>query len=228
MTQIILGAVASLVFFVGTPALALAQTAGTYAVTVTNLTRGQNFTPILVASHLRDFSVFTAGSAASNELSQLAEGGDTAPLTTVIQDSGSALAVATADGLLGPGESVTIMIAGDDIYSRISAMAMLIPTNDAFFAIQGMKLPKNSNPRVETAVAYDAGTEPNDELCASIPGPVCGGEGPSPDVDGEGFVHVQAGIHGIGDLDASERDWRNPVARISIVLASEGSAETME
>jgi N-methylhydantoinase B/oxoprolinase/acetone carboxylase alpha subunit len=66
------------------------------------------------------------------------------------------------------------------------------------------------------ALVYDAGTEPNDELCANIPGPVCGGEGGSPDVDGEGFVHIHAGIHDIDDLPAQDYDWRNPGARITI------------
>jgi hypothetical protein len=69
--------------------------------------------------------------------------------------------------------------------------------------------------------AYDAGSERNDELCASIPGPdffECGGPGGGSQVEGgeEGFVHVHSGIHGVGDLVPAERDWRNPVARISI------------
>jgi hypothetical protein len=67
------------------------------------------------------------------------------------------------------------------------------------------------------SVAYDAGSEVNDELCASIPGPDCGGAGAGSPVGGEeGYVHVHTGIHGIGDLDPSERDWRNPVAMITV------------
>ncbi|MDP2419080.1 MAG: hypothetical protein Q8M33_16555 [Hydrogenophaga sp.] len=68
--------------------------------------------------------------------------------------------------------------------------------------------------------AYDSGTEINDELYASIPGPFfaeCNGSGggaaPS---GGEGFVHISAGMHGIGDFKPSNRDWRNPGARITI------------
>ena len=41
--------------------------------------------------------------------------------------------------------------------------------------------------------------------------------------DKEGFIHVHAGIHGIGDLIEAERDWRNPVARIAIIQTSEDS-----
>ena len=32
----------------------------------------------------------------------------------------------------------------------------------------------------------------------------------------QGYVHIHAGIHGIGNLVAADRDWRNPVAHISI------------
>jgi hypothetical protein len=42
------------------------------------------------------------------------------------------------------------------------------------------------------------------------------GGGGQPVGDEEGFVHVHAGIHGIGDLVAADRDWRNPVAQIAI------------
>ena len=59
-------------------------------------------------------------------------------------------------------------------------------------------------------------SEPNDEDCDNIPGPVCDGAGPSPGAGGEDYVHIHAGIHGIDDLVASERDWRNPVAYITI------------
>ena len=33
---------------------------------------------------------------------------------------------------------------------------------------------------------------------------------------GEGYVHIHAGIHGVGNLNPALRDWRNPVAKISI------------
>ena len=96
---------------------------------------------------------------------------------------------------------------------------MLIPTNDAFVSVQGVKIPKGRHKKVVYSPAYDAGSETNDELCASIPGPVCNGIGPSPDDDGEGYVHIHAGIDGgIGDLQplTESRDWRNPVAKITI------------
>jgi len=48
---------------------------------------------------------------------------------------------------------------------------------------------------------------------------VCGGVGGSPGIGGEGFVHIHAGIHGIGDLLPARYDWRNPVAKVVIQRA---------
>jgi hypothetical protein len=101
--------------------------------------------------------------------------------------------------------------------------AMLVPTNDGFFAVNGKPGPRGNMTVVYYSPGYDAGTEVNDELCASIPGPFymeCGGPGGGGDAGGgEGYVHIHPGIHGIGDFMASARDWRNPVARISIHAA---------
>jgi hypothetical protein len=41
------------------------------------------------------------------------------------------------------------------------------------------------------------------------------GTGFHPD-DGEKFVHIHTGIHGIGYIDAILYDWKNPAARIVI------------
>ena len=67
---------------------ALAHTPSIDAITITNLTRGQSFTPILVSTDMRDFTMFTTGSAPTAALSFLAESGDIAPMSTVLQASG--------------------------------------------------------------------------------------------------------------------------------------------
>ena len=186
-----------------------------YEVTITNLTRGQIFTPILVASHKYGVSLFEAGSPASDELSALAEGGDVAPLTGVLSANKKVESTANSGGLLHPGASVTVTVSADDA-KRISLASMLIPTNDAFIALNNVKAPKGNKTMTYYSPVYDAGTEPNDELCISMPGPFCGGDGGSPGAGGEGYVHIHAGIHGIGDLDPSVFDWRNPAAKITI------------
>jgi hypothetical protein len=118
---------------------------------------------------------------------------------------------------LGPGESVTISVETSGKFKYVSVAAMLVPTNDAFVAVNGVRGPKGKDALVIDALAYDAGTELNDESCASIPaGGGCAGEGVSL-ADGEGFVHVHPGIHGVGGLSEATYDWRNPVARVRIV-----------
>ena len=70
------------------------------------------------------------------------------------------------------------------------------------------------------AEAYDAGSERNSEDCAYIPGPPCEGAGVHDPAEAEGYVHIHAGIHGIGPdtelVYPAEHDWRNPVAKITI------------
>ncbi len=183
-------------------------------VTVTNLTRGQTFTPILVVAHNPRARLFQAGAKASDELAILAEDGNVAPLAAALKQLKAVKGVADSGGLLGPGETTTIEVPAHGA-RRVSLAAMLIPTNDAFVSLNSVRAPKHGS-ITYTALAYDAGSEPNDEDCANIPGPVCGGVGESSDAGGEGYVHVHAGIHGIGSLDPAERDWRNPVARITV------------
>lgn len=187
-----------------------------YEITITNVTRGQTFTPILVATHKEGVRLFSTGAPASPELSSLAEGGDTTPLTTMLSANPNVLDVTTVPGLLAPGQSVSVKVRTQGGFTYVSMGAMLIPTNDGFFALNGVRGPKGKGTLSLESPAYDAGSEPNDEHCGHIPGPVCGGEGASPNAGGEGFVHIHAGIHGIGSLPASERDWRNPVAEITI------------
>ena len=128
--------------------------------------------------------------------------------------------IATSDGPLGPGpgETTTVMLERTGGFRYISLAAMMIPTNDGFIALNGVKAPRGHRSAMYLSPAYDAGSEENDESCAHIPGPFgCDGtgEGDNP-ADGEGYVHIHAGIHGIGDIAADVYDWRNPVARVVI------------
>lgn len=187
-----------------------------YEVTITNLTPGQYFTPQLLVTHPSTARLFQAGEMASWELEQLAEGGDTGPLTDLVANV--AADAMTVPGLLGPGETTkaTIMAMGNKRY--LSMAAMLLPTNDTFVGVNSLELPSNGS-ATYMAVAYDAGTEENDQLCANIPGPMCGGAAGSDPAEGdEGFVHVSNGFHDLGGeaLSPAAYDWRNPVARVVV------------
>lgn len=201
-----------------------AASAMEYEVTVTNLTRGQQFTPILVASHKAGVRLFELGSPATPQLKTLAEEGNVAPLTALLLGNPDVREVVNSGGLLNPGQSVTQRVSTRGSFDNVSVAAMLIPTNDGFFAVNGAEGPNGQDTITVFSPAYDSGTERNDEACASIPGPnfiECGGPGGGGTPGGgEGYVHIHAGIHGIGDLDPAIRDWRNPVARITIRRAN--------
>lgn len=195
-------------------ALADGYRAKKYAVTITNITSGQTFTPLLVVTHTSSIRLLELGEPASTELAIIAEAGDVGPMTDLLNSMPhQVFDTADSGGLLGPGESVTVHVHARGRYNRVSVVGMLIPTNDNFVALDSAFL--SHWERSYPIPAHDAGSEFNDELCENIPGPVCGGEGLS-DEDGEGYVHISGGIHGIGDLEESTYDWRNPVAQITV------------
>lgn len=190
--------------------------AARFEVTITNLTRTQSFTPVLAAAHTSRASFFVLGKPAGDGLALLAEAGDTSLLASELASSGQVGPSVATNGLLAPGQSLTLQVTASPRHDQLSLAAMLIPTNDSFVALDSLDLPWDRAVRVRLVPAYDSGSEPNDERCANIPGPVCGGAGGSPGVGGEGYVHVSAGIHGIGDLPPSRYDWRNPVAKVVV------------
>jgi hypothetical protein len=193
-----------------------------FEVTVTNLTRGQSFTPILVATHEPGVKLFTLGQAATEELAILAEAGDVGALSASLTAMSQVFDVAQSGGPLGPGASAQILVNARGAADHVSVAAMLIPTNDGFFAVNGEAGPRGSGDVVTfLSPAYDAGSEANDEDCdGAIPGPpgVCGGAAVSPSAStDEGYVHIHAGIHGLGgELDPAVFDWRNPVALVRV------------
>ena len=190
-----------------------------YKVEVTNILSAGQFTPILAVTHAPQISLFTLGDAPSEGLAVLAEGGDTSALQNAVSGLKE---VATAETFTPDGAPLTFAGTTTEFtinvpanFRYISLAAMILPTNDSFMALDTVLLP-NRGPRTYYALGYDAGSETNDELCANIPGPSCQGDGAFSGFNGEGFVHISSGIHGQGDLDPAEYDWRNPVAKVVI------------
>lgn len=185
-----------------------------YQVTVTNLSRGQILSPVFAATHRGNVALFTSGEPASPELAALAQDANTDLLTDLLSASPNVHEIAHGSGPILPGKSETLIIHSNYRARFISLASMLVTTNDAFIAVNRMKLPLRSS--TLTVPAYDAGAEANDESCNYIPGPPCGNANAASDVEGEGFVHIHSGIHGVGDLNAAQYDWRNPVAKVTI------------
>ena len=190
----------------------------TYKVTITNLTTNLVLTPILVASHRKGVNIFKLGEEASYELGRVAEGGDIVPMADLLTANNEVVDVADSDGPLGPGESVTVEVDAKHGANYVTVASMILPTNDGFIALNGVKIPRSHHDLMTFySPVYDAGTEVNDELCAHIPGPMCGGDPFSDAADSdEGYVHIHSGIHGNGDLLPEIYDWRNPAAKITI------------
>ena len=185
-----------------------------YEVTVTNVTKGMTFTPIMVASTRKGDQFFHLGAGASPALEAMAETGS----LDLLQGSLDAYDITNSSFLpfLGPGQSVTQTVATTGPYQYVSVAAMLIPSNDIFFALNGIAGPRGNKTIVVRSPAYDAGSELNDELCASLPGPGCGPDPGPVSNNGEGYVYISGGIRGVGDLDADALDFNNPVAQIRI------------
>ncbi|MGB0495160.1 MAG: spondin domain-containing protein [Kangiellaceae bacterium] len=185
-----------------------------YEVSITNLTKGIQFTPIMVAAHKDKVRLFELGSPASEELGRVAEGGDTSGIAAMFD--GYHDQVQSSAGLLNGGETATLTFDDLSHKARFTIASMLLPTNDAFVAGQSLSLKRKQRTQTFYLRTYDAGTETNSETCSTIPGPLCGGEPFSPNDEGEGYVYIHSGIHGIGDLSASAYTWNDPVLKVTI------------
>ena len=187
-----------------------------FEVKITNLTAGQAFTPRLAITHSTG-NTFILGNKAIPELTSIAESGNVAPMQALLSSNAISSFISevhVSDGLLQAGKSETFTIEGNSS-DKFTLLNMLIPTNDAFIGINAVSLPSEGSISYR-GVVYDAGVETNDENCANIPGPVCGGTGDSANDSGEGFIHVHSGIHGLADLKPEVRDWRNPAVMVKI------------
>jgi hypothetical protein len=187
-----------------------------YRVTIQNLTYDQVISPPVVVVHDGRFRLFAPGEQAGAELAALAEDGMTGPLAGLLEVSRGVADYAVAGGGIPPGGSVTVDLHAGGRARLFSLAGMLISTNDAFVGVDGYALHSDTCAASVAAPAYDAGSETNTESCDHIPGPPCGNPGVRVTDGAEAFVHVHRGIQGVGDLDGSEKDWRNPVARIRI------------
>jgi len=185
-------------------------------VRITNVSK-QIISPPVVVSHSAKVRVFVPGTAASTELSMLAEDGDPSALATLLGGSDEVLDMKVADGPLLPGATMVFELQSRGRFNRVSAVGMLVTSNDGFFGLEHYLVNRDRRNQRVSVTAWDAGTEYNNELCGFIPGPPCG----SPlirDTNGaEGFIHTHPGLHGGGDLSPADWNWQNPVVDVRIM-----------
>jgi len=207
-------------------------------ITVTNLSQGLYFTPILTAAHTSDSSIFSVASAASSELQAMAEGGDISGLVSMLSNANANASENPASGLLAPAMSTSYMISNDSDNTKLSLTAMILPSNDGFVGLDSWTIPTEAGTYTIMLNAYDAGTEANDELLidgggapgtAGIPAAPggSGGSGGSGVTDSETnmMVHIHRGtlgdddaMAGKSDLDNRVHRWLNPVAKLTVVV----------
>lgn len=195
------------------------QNGHNYEVTITNVTKGQVFSPPVLVTHKRSISLFEAGTKASAELAMVAEDGNGGPLANVLSGLSQVFEAQATSAPILPGMSATYLISGHDRFDAVSIVAMLVNTNDAFMALDSERLPRSRGSfRTIEVGAYDAGSEGNNENCAFVPGPACPADsGNARSVtDAEGYVYIHNGVHGIADLAPAAYDWRNPVAIVTV------------
>ena len=209
------------------------------SISVTNLTRGIYFTPLLISAHTTDTSLFSVGAAASENLQAMAEGGNIAGLATDLADANATSVENPAAGLLGPGQSTTTTLNTDDATdnTQLSVVGMLLPTNDGFMGLNGVTIPTEAGTYTFNVSGYDAGTEANDEIRGGgapgdpgfpAPGPIdasSGFNGTGVTTEVEGFVHIHRNVlgdadanGGNSDIDSTVHRWLNPVARVTVTV----------
>ncbi|MGD8588046.1 MAG: spondin domain-containing protein [Chromatiales bacterium] len=211
------------------------------SVEITNLTNATFFTPLLVVAHDPRTDLFEVGQAASYHLQAMAEGGDISGLIEDVTAAGAEYVADPAGGLLAPGQSASSRLDLQGFAtSRLSVVAMLLPTNDGFVGLDSLKIPREAGTYTYYLNGYDAGTEANDEIITGggvgIPGIPAdpggnAGTGGVPEVgpDYNPTVHVHRGIvgdmdplGGTSDLDSRVHRWHNPVARIILRVTRGG------
>jgi len=215
---VLAGAAALVAALAVTPALADDDDGGggrTWKVTITNLTPAgsQPLSPPLLAVHTKRADVWSVGEIASHGVAAIAEDANTAPLVSALSQLDSVKSAATGGGgPIMPGASASYAVESWGPFNRLSIVSMLVNTNDAFTGLDSLRLGGRGD-AVEV-MAYDGGSEVNNELKGYIPGPCCGNlfvrapEG--------ALIGPHEGIAGRGDLSPATYGWTGPVARITV------------
>ena len=208
------------------------------SITVTNLTTGLHFTPVVTAAHSGDNNLFMLGEMASPEVQAMAEGGDVSGLVSVLSGIDANVNENPAGGLLAPAMSASFELSNDEANTHLSLAAMVLPSNDGFVGLDSWEIPTEMGTYTVYLNAYDAGTEANDEVRGSgapgeagmpVPPPLndsfgMNGTGVT-DTESNDKVHVHRGSLGDDDMNAGASDinnsvhrWLNPVAKLTITV----------
>ena len=139
---------------------------------------GQVLSPPVAIIHNTGWAAFELGQAATVDLERIAEGGNPEQLLTSLGTEARILKFASTSlvpsnpGVVLPGADASLDLdfepSGDG--EHLTVLTMLARTNDGFTAINGVDLSDLApgETRVLHGLAWDAGTEANDESAATL------------------------------------------------------------
>jgi hypothetical protein len=191
-----------------------------WRVTIENLTPpgpgapgSQPLSPPLFVVHSIHADVWSVGEIASHGVAAIAEDADNSVLESALPRVDGVKSVATgAGGPIPSGETRTYTVETKGRFNRLTVLTMLVNTNDAFTGLDSLRL-RGEGTELET-MAYDAGSEQNNELKSHIPGPCC--NNPFVRAPEGNLIRMHEGITGRGELDPAQYDWEGPAASITI------------
>lgn len=186
----------------------------TYEITVENLTKTQPLSPPLAVIHKANKAVWKKGHIASHGVAAIAEDANNSILESALPRARGFLSAETvAQAPILPGESAFFEVTTKGRYNRLSLLAMLVKTNDAFSGLNAISLHRVKDKRVFKRMAFDAGSEENNQLATHIPGlgnPMV--RAPEGDV-----IRKHPGIKdGVGDLTVASEGLSGPVIKVTV------------
>jgi hypothetical protein len=225
-TVLITGAIAL------TPAAMAENQDRQYWVTIQNATLGQPLSPPVIATHNEEFVLFELGPVPGMAdgdydlyfgLAAVAETGYPDRLLDEVSAADGVWDAVKLPPILFPGQSNSTIISASGDAKYLSVASMLGQTNDGFWALRGVELPRGVGDTTHYfANGYDAGSELNLET-TGMGGTVGGADGDNGesgaginDGGGEGYIFIHAGIQGVGGLAPAVYDWRDPVVEVTI------------
>ena len=161
---------------------------GTFQIEFTNMTLNQPMTLPVVAMHDPSVNLFRVGETVSDPIRDIAETGADAELLAFATDPANAAVIGEAgvagDPMLAPAfgagtpNSASVMISlSAEAGEVLSAVSMIICTNDGISGFDSISLPADNEPLTLTAVPYDAGTRVNQNDSYSFFPPPCRSDG---------------------------------------------------
>lgn len=207
-----------------------------FRVTVENL-GPQPLSPTFWSAGNSSFDIFQLGGTSSAGIKAIAEGGNTAPMSSIAAAAGAnVFSYGTlAGGPIGPGGVRTAMFSTDMAHPYFSFASMLGKTNDGFigesFSTSNLNLFHLGNPEgfsmtITGLRAWDAGTELNTQNAADLG--FLGGSGNPADTNTAIRIHDSI-VPGLGDSWAQQPDWERstPLARVTVEAVPEPASMTI-